>query len=390
MNVLNWRHPEVGQNQNTALVQQANAGDTTLTVINTKGISTNKLLLVGTYGSEDAEIVKVHASTSPTDTVITLAAALKFSHSSDTPVTLLDYDQIEVYRASAKGGSYSLVTTIDITPDEEATNYKDTAGSVTDYYKIKYKNSIDSSVSGFSAEIPAGGFDEDTLAGMTDYVLRQFSKQSEKILDRDDIRIWLNEGYRILINRIIDLGIDYYIKYGSDGSGALISFVSGQRAYDLPSDFLRPRRFLFTYDGVNYYPANPMDRSMDYPTANYYKTKPLYHFEHKKIIPKPKPTASTGGILPIYAYMPARMANDDDTPDLPLGYTKNPINHALRRVFESDNKFDVAKYYGDNFENESEMMLSEIKKRTPEMPQFVGMFGEGLEDDDNDGFVLPS
>ncbi len=389
MNILNWNHPDIEQNQNTALVSQANAGDTVLTVINTKGIALNKLLLVGTYGSEDAEIVKVHTTTALTDTVITLAAALKFSHSTDTQVTLLDYDQIEIYRATAKGGSYSLVTTIDITPDEEATNYKDSDGSANDYYKIKYKNSIDSAVSGFSAEIPAGGFNEDTLAGMTDYVFNQFSQQSEKILNRDDIRIWLNEGYRTLINRIIDLGIDYYIKYGSDGNGALISFVANQRAYDLPSDFIRPRRFMFTYDAVNYYLANPMDRTFDYPSVTYIKTRPLYHFEHKKIVPKPMPAASTGGILPIYAYMPARMANDDDTPDLPLGYVKNPINYALKRAFESDNKFDVAKYYGDNFENESEMMLSEIKKRTPELPQFVGMFGEGVEDDEYDGFVLP-
>ncbi len=389
-NSTNWNHPEIEQNQKTFLSQQANSGESTLTVINTKGFTTNQLVLAGLKGgSEEVEVVKTHATTAPTNTVITLATALKFSHSNDTPVCVLDYDQIEIYRAASKGGSYSLIATIDITYEEEDTAYWDGTGSATDYYKIRYKNSISAAVSGYSVEIPATGLADDTLAGMVDSVMELFSEQSEQILLRRRIIKWLNDGYKKLIKAIIDLGVDYYVKYGTDDNGALISFVANQRAYNCPADFIKPRRFLFTYDGTNYNPADPIDRSKDHPNNVYLKTKPVYYFEGKKIIPLPKPTSSQGGILPIYSYLPARLTNDDDVPDLPIGYTESPVNYALKRAFESDNKYDTAKYYEDLFDKDKGEMLSEIEERTPEMPKYVDAFGISAENDMYDGFQIP-
>jgi hypothetical protein len=394
MNKLQFSHPSVAGTEGTSLTQQAASGDSTLTVINTKGFVVNKNLLVGSYGSEDSEIVKTHGTTAPTDTLITLVAALKFSHSTDTPVTILDYDQIEVSRASAKGGTYSVLATVDITPDEETTAYKDATGSSTDYYKIRYKDSIATSYSGYSSEIPATGFADSTLAGMITAVYRLFSKHSEKILDRDEVIRWLNEGAQKLYSKVLDLGIDWYIKYGTDGSGAKISFVANQRAYDLSAtvpDFVRAKRWQFTYDNVSYYFADPMDETNDFPNTSYSRTFPRYFYEGKSIVPRPLPTASTGGMRPIYVYMPARMVNDDDVPELPLAHQTAPINYALKRAFESDNKFDTANYYGTLFENDAQVMLSEIKSRYPEMPQTIPMFGAGLEDNElHDGFVLPS
>ena len=389
MIITKWNHPDVEQNQQTNLSQQANTGESTLTVLNTKGITTNQLLLVGSFGSENAEIVKTHATTAPTDTVVTLAAALKFNHSTDTIITVLDYDQIEIYRATSKGGSYSLVTTVDIMVDEDGTTYKDSNASTTDYYKIRYKNSINSSFSGYSVEIPATGLKEDTLAGTVETVYRLFSKHSKKVLDKSDIVQWLNEGYETLIVRIADLDIDYNVKYGTDGNGAIISFIANQRAYPLPADFIKPRRLFFSYNGVKYYPADPMDSSFDHPDNVYLKTKPKYYLEGKKIVPLPKPLESSGGILPRYYAMPARMENDDDAPDLPTGYYKLLPNFALKRALESDRQFEMANYYGGLFENGAELMLSEIKNRTPEMPQMIYPWGISIEDDYNDGFQIP-
>jgi len=390
MIITSWRHPDIEQSQDTSLTQQANAAATTLNVINTKGIAVNTLLLIGTYGSEDAEIVKTHASTVPTDTLITLAAGLKFDHSTDTPVTVLDYDQIEISRAASQGGSYSVLTTVAITVEEDATTYKDSAGNATDFYKIRYKNSIDSSFSGYSAEVPATGYGDTTLAGLVDSVYKLFSKQSSKILDRKEVIKWLNEGYITkMVRRIISLGIDYYGKYGTDGSGAAIAFVASQRAYSLPSNFVRPTRWDFSYNGVDYYPADPIDSTFDHPQAVYSQSSPKYYYEGNKIVPLPKPTATSGGMRPRFAALAARLANDDDVPDLPYGYEQTMVNWALKRAFESDNKFDVANYYGTLFENDVEEMLLEIKNRYPEIPRTVPMFGASIEDELYDGFNPP-
>lgn len=344
---------------------------------------------MGSFGSEDTEIVKSHASTAPSGNTITLAAGLKYSHSTDTQVTLLDFDQIEISRASSKGGSYSIIATVDITPDEDGTTYKDSAGAVTDYYKIRYKNSIDASFSGYSAEVPATGFGDETLAGMVAAVYRQFSRVSNKIFDRKDVVTWLNEGYQLAIPKLVDLGIDLYVKYGTDGSGAKISFVTSQRSYSLPDDFLRPVAWEFTYDNVNYYLARPMDPTFDSENITYSKTSPLYFYENTKIVPRPTPTSSTGGMRPRYHYMPAKMSADDDTPDLPHGYRTLPVKYALKKAFEADNKLDIAQSYEQQFNDTIDQMLNDVQNRYPELPKSIPMFGISLDNDDHDGFQLP-
>ena len=375
MNILKLDPPDISENIDTSLTQQANSGDTVLNVVNTKGFSTNQILLVGSLGSENAEVVKTHATISPTDTQITLASGLKFSHTTDEPVTILDFDKIEIYRARAKGGDYSLIDTIDIDYSERKTIYRDTYGTSTSYYKIRYKNSIDGTYSDYSAEFPASGFSPEALYSLVEKTLKLFGSQSEEVLNKEEIVDDLNEGYKILVNRIIDLGIDYYVKKGDK-----IPLVANQENYPLPSDFVRPRRIWISYDGTNEYPANPMDFSFDHPDRQYDKTDPKYFFRGKEIVIRPIPTSSTGYILPYYVYMPKPLENDDDEPDLPKGYASNLVNWALFRAFSKDNKFDKANYYKTLFEQHSEMMLLEIKKRTPEWPQRVSEFLSEIDD----------
>lgn len=364
MNILSIDHPDITLNPDTSLVSQANSGDTTITVLNTKGFSINQCILIGEEGSENAERVKTHPTTAPTDTVITLASGLKFSHTTDEPVTFLDFDQIEIYRANSKGGSYTLIDTIDIDWSELKTTYRDENGLSGNYYRFRYKNSISGNVSSYSVEIPASGFSSEALYSLVEKTLTLFGSQSERLLDKDEITDDLNEGYRILVNRIIDLGIDYYVKKGDK-----IPFVADQENYDLPNDFVRPRRFWFCYNGSNEYPADPLDFSLDHPDRYYSETEPKYFFRGKQIVVRPVPTSSAGYILPYYVYMPPKLENDDDEPDLPKGYASNLVNWALFRAFLKDNKFEKANYYKTLFENQAEMMLLEIKKRTPEWPK---------------------
>lgn len=391
MIILQFKHPNIDLSENSLLTAQANSGDTTLSVVDIDGFAVNQILLLGMFGDENSEIINTHATAAPSGTTITLVSGLLYNHTTDTPITIMDYNQIEISRATAKGGSYSVIDTVSITPDVElGTTYKDSNGTSTSYYKIRYKNSITSAYSGYSAEIPATGYGGNTFSGMIDQVLKLFSKQSDRVFDRDDIKAWLNEGYQDMVGQIIDLDIGFYVKYGTDGNGALIPFVANQRAYALPSDFVKSRRLRFSYDNVNFYLADPTDPTMDYPQNVYIHSDPQYYYEGKNVIPLPLPTSSVGGILPLYYYMPAEMANDDDVPDLPIGrYQKNITNYALKRAFESDNKFDVATYYETLFNNRNEAMLNEIKKRSPELPQFVDMWGADTEQDLYDGFTIP-
>jgi hypothetical protein len=394
MNILRFNHPDISANENTGLTQQANAGDTTLTVLDSIGFAINKLLLVGALGADDTEIVKTHTSTPPTQTLITLAAALLMNHPTDTPVALLDWDQIEISKATAKGGTYTVIATINITPDEDGTTYKDTGGLTTDYYRIRFINSIDATFSGNSAEFPATGFTDETLAGMVQAIYNEFSKQSNKLLRRTDIVRWLNEGYMKVATAFIDQDIDYYIKYGTDGNGGLIPFLAGQRSYSVTGsmpDFVRAKRWDFTFDGVNFYPADPIDSTFDNPASTYVNTTPKYYYEASNIVPRPLPTQSVGGMRPRYVYLPPLMTTDDMVPDLPPGRRTILVNYALQKAFQADNKMDTANYYGTLFQNDTEAILTLAKNRYPEMPNVIPMFGMAVEPETNmgDGFHVP-
>ncbi len=389
MNLLQFKHPDISHNPFTTLSQQANSGDTVLNVVDGGDFAVSTRLLLGSYENDSAEFCTVASGTAPTDAQITLAVALGMNHTTDTPVIWVDYDQIEVSSATAKGGSYSIIATINITPDEKQTIYRDSAGTVTTYYKIRYKNSVTGAFSGYSAEIPATGFLSNTFIEMQNAVIRQFGSQSEKILDIDDVKKWINEGYRKMVLMIVDQNNAYYSKYGTDGNGATIALVANQRTYACPSDWVKTKRLAISYDGQNKYFADPMDPEDDDPLNVYVATDPKYYMEGTNIVPRPLPTSSVGWILPIYNALPPDMVADDDQPNLPIGYQDNPVNYALKKAFQRDSKADWVQYYDDEFKNNNTDMMNWTQDRTPEIPKFIGMFGTSVEQDYFDGFNPP-
>jgi len=92
-------NPSLENAQKTMLSKRQDVNDTVLNVYSGLGFSCNKVLLIGNYNEEIAEIVYTHASTPPTTTTITLASGLKFAHSVDTPVREMLYDKFRVYRS---------------------------------------------------------------------------------------------------------------------------------------------------------------------------------------------------------------------------------------------------------------------------------------------------
>lgn len=64
-----------------------------------------------------------------------------------------EYELIEIWRAASSGGSFSLISTVDITD----LDYYDIDGQTTDYYKIRYKDTDATKYSAYSTEIAATG-----------------------------------------------------------------------------------------------------------------------------------------------------------------------------------------------------------------------------------------
>jgi len=124
-------------------------GSSTIDVYSISDFEANKILIIGELGDEGTELIKTHPSTDPSGNTITLATTLAKSHSKDTKVYIVDYDQIEFSHAATETGSKTVRSTQTINPEMKNNRYNDATDS-TGYIFTRYKNSIDSTFSDYS------------------------------------------------------------------------------------------------------------------------------------------------------------------------------------------------------------------------------------------------
>ncbi len=123
-------------------------GVTALTVDNAIDFTAGSIIVVlGTVGAENCEFGYPSAHT---DLTFTLAAT-KQPHNRGDLVTQVNYDQIEISKASTIDGVYSVLATLSLFVTQQKTVQFDATGLTSDYYKLRWKNSISGSFSEYSA-----------------------------------------------------------------------------------------------------------------------------------------------------------------------------------------------------------------------------------------------
>lgn len=122
-------------------------GVTALTVDNAIDfVSGNTIVLLGMMGAENAEFGYASAHTDQTITV----AATKQPHSRGDLVSQVNFDQIEISKSATIDGSYSVLATLTIFVTQQKTIQFDPSGLVTDFYKLRWKNSVSGLFSTYS------------------------------------------------------------------------------------------------------------------------------------------------------------------------------------------------------------------------------------------------
>lgn len=158
--------------EQTYITSSAASGTSTLTVKSISGFDKDQILLIGTLGDENSEIIKTHASTVPSGTTITLAANLVNTHPVYTRVTHLLYDQVEFSHATTETGSKSVLSTINIAADNVDTIQDDTT-KTSGFYFTRFKDTIGSTFSDYTDPQPHAGLDQNTVGYAIDYALRE-------------------------------------------------------------------------------------------------------------------------------------------------------------------------------------------------------------------------
>ena len=153
----------------TYLSDNYGVGSTAITVDNAQDFLTTNIALFEGIGQERAEF---KAISNVTNTQLTVAATI-FAHNRGSSVYLSQYDQIVLEKATSLGGSYSVVGTYLIQATQQNTLIQDNSGLSTTYYRVKFKNSVNSLESGYSAEATALPFGSQSVAAMLSTIRQQ-------------------------------------------------------------------------------------------------------------------------------------------------------------------------------------------------------------------------
>jgi hypothetical protein len=158
-------NPPLDGNAITYLTADSAVGATSLTILDKAGFlkaehnnDTNFYVVIGNYGQEKSEIVKVTADDT-VNTTLTVAATV-YAHEASEPITFIPYNQVRLYGSAASGTIVigdTPVCTINIDCSKQHTNlYYE--GSTNNYFKIAYYNVANTELSAFSEEISSTSF----------------------------------------------------------------------------------------------------------------------------------------------------------------------------------------------------------------------------------------
>jgi len=152
----------------TYLADNYAIGVTALAVDNAIDFSSGDIILVGgSVGAENCEFIYASAHTDVAFTV----AATKQPHNRGDLLTQVNYDQVEISKSATIDGSYSVVATLSLFLTQQKTVQFDATGTVSEYYKLRWKNSVSGAFSEYSEPVSVLSYPEDSAGNLIDSVL---------------------------------------------------------------------------------------------------------------------------------------------------------------------------------------------------------------------------
>lgn len=163
-----------------------------LTVKDISGFAIGKYAWINPFGA-NSEIIAVHAATAPTGNTLTLAANTVYAHAAGEQVLYIEFNEVEFNHAATVGGSKTVLATNGIVARERETLYRDTA-QTTGYYSARFKDSVATTYSSYSDEIPYGGWDTNTVGYLIERALRDTKNTLGNNLLLEDCLAWVTDG----------------------------------------------------------------------------------------------------------------------------------------------------------------------------------------------------
>lgn len=196
------------------LTAEGASGASTLTVKNILGFGINQILLIEDLGSENAEIILTHGSTTPSGTTVTLVTTLVKTHPVGSKVRVITYNQIELKRGTttvaASASTLTVATTADFNPvsglgsglvavdPTRLVQMHESSEHTSGYYFARYKNSITSDFSSYTDALAYGGWTTSAVGYIIDHALLEVGLSLGERITRQRVYGWINECLKLV------------------------------------------------------------------------------------------------------------------------------------------------------------------------------------------------
>jgi len=212
----------------TYLTAAVAATGTTLTAKDNDGLPNADYLILGPVGGQQTEVVRIDGA--PTyGTSITITATT-FAHGIGTKVTLVRYDQLELYGSTtANDASPTLIGSAEALDFKHGFNEIE-AGTTFAFYYARYKDSNGSTFSSYSDSAADSGLSSQSRGELKNEFLSIYNEQKDDLISDDFLNRSINRWQRELLKRRKNWSVLRAL--------TLTDTVQDQQRYPAPTDIL--------------------------------------------------------------------------------------------------------------------------------------------------------
>lgn len=299
-------NPDTDDLEKTYVSTYTAEGATVIPVKDNDRFVVGQPVLLGSMGDERTEIGYLNAVAADKESV-TLNSATKFGHSSDEPVYLLQYDEVNFYRMNSANGTPVLIHTepIDVDNAEKITRWDDPNTLNSHYYQTSFSNSITDDESELSDAVSATGMPTTSAGTIIDQVVRRVRDQSYNVLTVDEYIDIMNEVGSDLITQA-------HRPYRFLKREITINTVANQGWVPLPDDLWKFNKVRVATTSGNYQRFDPVyplakeafearyDNNQSTPQDNVFDV--AIDEENNRLLIHPVPRTSQTGVIKLQYY----------------------------------------------------------------------------------------
>ncbi len=226
--------PDLSNNEQSFFDADEAAGQTTLSA-NGTNFAVDQYVVLGNPGAEKTEIVKLHASTTPTSSVITTGATA-FAHSRGDRITFIPYNQIVVERSTDSGSNFTPFTAVDIRPDATETYIQRSSDASTDVYRFRFYNATSTLYSAYSDQVTASGYADNTVYAIKQRALDDLGEVKNELITDSFLNQSLWAARREVDEDERVLRLSFRTKFNQD----IGNVIPGRWSVAVPSDLRDP------------------------------------------------------------------------------------------------------------------------------------------------------